>query len=318
MSHPAGSARPRLNLYDADGQDRAVDAGDVDVATLHDDQLFWGLVQDIGCDDLPAGIRTIIQRSEPPVDAVVMHDGCINFTVPRALDNGAQLSFWIGTNWVVTCSAEPVPAFDAYLDNDRGETLKGRLSAATLAATLMLLHLEEYRAALAAIDQRIDALDEEVLRSARAGTRRRLMELAVLRRRVSRARVLLQQHRKVIHPLSREDFATQWDDGARAALRMVLDSFDQLGDEVARSRDLVVGAFELHATRTADETNRLIKVLTIITVITGTVGMVAGIFGMNVDLPIDLHAPGLFWWVIGGTLICTLLPLLYAMWRRWI
>jgi len=94
--------------------------------------------------------------------------------------------------------------------------------------------------------------------------------------------------------------------------------FERLEDDVSRARETVIGSFELYSSRVAQDTNQLVKILTIATVITGVIGAVAGIFGMNFDTPFA-HAglPG-FLLVTGAMIAVSAAIVLLALWRRWV
>ena len=56
-------------------------------------------------------------------------------------------------------------------------------------------------------------------------------------------------------------------------------------DAVERAREVVVGSIDLFATRAALDTNELVKLLTFLTVVIGFAAAIAGIFGMNFEIP---------------------------------
>lgn len=62
--------------------------------------------------------------------------------------------------------------------------------------------------------------------------------------------------------------------------------------------------------------NETLRVLTVITVILTIPTMVAGLFGMNVDLPGNPNSPVAFWWIIGLSLVAAALLGVYFMRRR--
>ena len=55
-------------------------------------------------------------------------------------------------------------------------------------------------------------------------------------------------------------------------------------------REMIVGAFDLYMTRTAQYTNDVMKVLTIVSVLLLPASLLAGIFGMNMLPEFFLHA----------------------------
>ena len=94
--------------------------------------------------------------------------------------------------------------------------------------------------------------------------------------------------------------------------------FERAIDEVEHTRDLVTGSFELFASRAAQQTNELVKVLTFLTAIIGFCAAIAGIFGMNFET--DLFAAGDtgFYVTVAGLLVITLALWLTARRKGWL
>jgi len=101
---------------------------------------------------------------------------------------------------------------------------------------------------------------------------------------VSKLRALLVAQRDVFYGLSRPDFAIVTDSGAAPFYEALVHRFQRALDEVERSRDVVVGSFELFTSRTSQQTNDLVKVLTFLTAIVGFCAAIAGLMGMNFKL----------------------------------
>ncbi len=309
-------------LFDAAGRDREVDLDAVDLDALASDQLLWidGTPTEITAESrLPAPMRDALAGGTE-VQGLDVNERAYQFAIlhpsSRVTDTSESIVFFVGTNWLLTLS-DPRPAFmDHFLDADEGASLKGRMSASALVAAILLDLLAEYRADLVSIDKAIDKLDETILR---ANERRApLKTLAVLRRRVSHVRTTLSEFAIVVHGLNRPDFLTHVEPGDAAYFKQLRYMFDRLEDMAAGLRDAVVNSFDLYDTRTSQDTNQLIKALTIVTVVTGIIGAVAGVFGMNFDLPINHTGMHGFWLVIAGMLISSLSVLAVAVWRRWI
>jgi magnesium transporter len=62
--------------------------------------------------------------------------------------------------------------------------------------------------------------------------------------------------------------------------------------------------------------NETIRILTVITLAMTIPTMMAGIFGMNVELPGDPHSPYAFWLIVGGSAIGALILIIYFMRKR--
>jgi Mg2+ and Co2+ transporter CorA len=94
--------------------------------------------------------------------------------------------------------------------------------------------------------------------------------------------------------------------------------FERAIDEVEHTRDLVVGSFELFATRTAQQTNELVKVLTYLTAVVGVCAAVAGVFGMNFETQFFSAGDAGFYMTIAGLVVITIVATVIARWRRWL
>lgn len=279
-------AKVKAILFDANGMDREIDPL-VDVAHIPDKQIYWLILSGKPDGPLPHPAEEI-GRGSVRRDGVSVNDDRFCFTVPVAPNEGGRsedtMVLIVGRNWLVTYSDAPLALTERYLDYDTGETLKGSLTAAALAVSLLLAHFDEFHAHLASIEEKLDALDEQVFRSRQRHDP--LNTLAVLRRRAARLRGIVAQHRSTIAALDRPDFGPAVCEGDRQHLTHLADAFHRLTDTVDRTRDAVLSSYDLYATRVAQNTNRLLQRLTVITVGVGLISALAGIFGMNFTLAI--------------------------------
>jgi len=309
-------------LFDAAGKDRQIDPASAELDTLEPEQLLWIDATPGEIDDahrLPAPMREAL-AGERCVSSVEINERFYQFTIQppstRSAENAQPICFFVGDNWMLTLS-DPRPEFmDRFLDTDSGESLKGRMSASALVAAILLDLLAEIRTELVHTDKAIDKLDETILRASER--RAPLKTLAVLRRRVSHVRLTLSEYANLVHALNRPDFLTHLTASDAGYFKQLRYTFDRLEDTAARVRETIVNSFDLYDTRMSQDTNQLIKALTIVTVVTGIVGAVAGVFGMNFDLPINHTGMHGFWFVIDGMVLSSLAVLGIAVWRKWI
>ncbi|MGZ3306690.1 MAG: CorA family divalent cation transporter [Asticcacaulis sp.] len=308
-------------LYDAVGHDSDVDAENIDLAALGENQLLWiaGARTDIeGAKALPAEIIDAVRRAAGAT-GLEISDAFYAFVVPASVQRAASdlplITFVVGASWLVTL-ANARPAFmDRFLETDIGETLKGKMTPSALAAALILEHLTDYRSEVAAVDKAIDALDDTIMRAREK--RAPLKTLAVLRRRVANLRSTLGELGGLIHALTRPDFLAHIDDADAVHFQHLSRTHERMEDMVVRARETVIGSFDLYATRVAQDTNQLVKALTIATVVTGIIGAIAGIFGMNFDIPFDHSGFTGFMFVVAVMVVSSAGVLTVAIWRRW-
>lgn len=317
-------------LYDAHGHDREVELTDALVRGLKDDQLLWididaSLAEELafleGVLDISShAIERVIDLERDPyldnypnyfgfaLDAPDDHDG------ERA--RGTQLGFLVGQRWLLTCHNRPVEYLTAFKAQDKGETKIGALSPALLAVSLLDWHLTQYFAEVGSIEDAVDQLDEMILAD---GTKREVLDrLVSIRLRVSRLRAQLATQRPIFYGFSRPDFALNFDTSTTAAYAAISARYDRAIDEVERSREVVAGSFELFTSMTTQQTNDLVKVLTFVTAIIGFCAAIAGLLGMNFELPFFKTGMQGFALISGGLLLMALISLGLAKWRRWL
>ena len=307
-------------LYNAAGHDEAIATAEIDFARLNKNKLLWidGPPETVAkLDALPEDLARAVDTDAQSATLEIF-DSCYRFFVP-VLDSGhamRTLTFLVGKGCLITMCDHRPDFMDRFVETDRGETLNGKLTPSALAASLLAELLDEYRKAIADIDRRIDKLDEDILRVREKHTP--LSTLATLRRRVSRLRSSLDDMGGTIHALTRPDVLVHIDACDHTYFESTGRTLDRLDDAVARARETIIGSFDLYTTRVAQETNQLVKALTIATVITGVIGCAAGVFGMNFDTPFFHSGLVGFLGVTMAMVATSLAIVMIAIWRRWL
>jgi Mg2+ and Co2+ transporter CorA len=325
-------------LYDAASQDREISVTRKAVSELHDRKILWIDLAEREVDrirvvgDLLELDRRTITGLENPREALRLdnYGRYLQFaaiaaptSASRAATGGTddtpqerRIDFVVGRNWVLTVHSRELDYLQGFRDQDKGDTETGALSAPALSASLLDWHLEEYFAEVSRIEAAIDELDERIL--AAPSEEGLLEEILQIRRRSSRLRRTLMTQRSVFYGLSRPDLDQVVDADASAAFATLANRFERAVDEAEHTRDLSVGSFELFTSRSAQQTNDLVKALTFFTVIIGTTAAVAGLFGMNFDPPFFQTGSAGFFAVTLGLLVVGLGAWIVGRRRRWI
>lgn len=310
----------RAFLYNAEGHDEEIDLAKTQ-PRLGKSQLLWvdGNQNDLlALKTLPTDMKAAISE-KPGTSNLEIFDRFYRFIIPCAAERPAKkrekLTFIVGKSWLITIS-KPRPKFmDSFIETDKGETLNGRLTPSAFAVALLTELLDVYRTQAGTIDARIDRLDEAILASREKHS---LLEtLASLRRQVSALRSGLDGTANTLHALIRPDFFAHIDPSDQSYFEGLGRTLERLQDSVSNARETVIGSFELYTTRVAQDTNRLVKALTIVTVITGVVGATAGIFGMNFDTPFFHSGISGFSYVTGVMIGASVAIVLIAIWGKW-
>jgi magnesium transporter len=138
-----------------------------------------------------------------------------------------------------------------------------------------------------------------------------------MRRRIARVRRVLAAHNEVAAELSRPDFLPESARHGLDALVAVGKRLARAADAVSNAREMLIGTFDVHMTRTAQRTNDTMRVLTLASVILLPSVVLAGIMGMNFKVG-PFEDPNLFWVVIGVMLAMAAVTIGVARWRRWL
>ena len=327
-------------LYDAEGHDQDVDLTAEQICSIKDNQLLWIDVDGPDDGDLrtlqellsldPATIQRIKKTSRPRVDkypdylqfSVVtsptshIEHGRVTHRRNHAPESEDFLHFLVADRWIVTVHCGELQFFEEFRAKDRAETAIGELSTDDFAASLLDLHLETFFDEIARIEESVDALDEAALINPSGRTL--LARMVAVRRRVAKLRASLAAQRAVFYSLSRPDLQIPSDAGRSPHLQVLIARYERALDEAEHARDLVVGSFELFASRTAQQTNELVQILTYLTAIIGICAAVAGVFGMNFETSFFRSGDVGFYSTLIGLLILAILATVVARWRNWI
>lgn len=290
----ASEERPYAVLFDADGSDRGVDVDTIDLASLSERQLLWidqqglppeALLRKLG---LQAALPTLLESNGRP-SLQNFGDWFLLRVVAVARSQrlqfaGQVLTVLVGRNFVVSLHREPLDYMKQLLQRERADTRIGVLSAESFTASLLDWQMATYFDAVTDLEEDVDRLEVQLL--TQPILRERVPELAVLRRAASRLRRLLTPHRTVFGAMARPDFRPDDSEEEQAQLRVLNERFERALDAVEAARELVIGSFELFATRTAQRTNETMRVLTFVTVLLGSLSVLAGALGMNFEAPI--------------------------------
>ena len=327
-------------LYDADGADQKVELSAETLKAIGDHRLLWidvdsrdpaelkQVARELGLE--PASLRALLR---PNGSHLENHGSYIQLAVETAPASAeadplggpghrnrsrrqSRLDFLISKDWLLTVHEGDIEFIRAFRAQDRAETTIGALTTHDFAASLLDMHLEAFFKEIARIEGLIDKLDEQAL--TRPSSKTLLGRMVSLRRRVSRLRTILSVQRPVFYGLSRPDLQVLAEAGASAHFQVLAGRFERAIDEVEHTRDLVVGSFELFASRAAQQTNELVKVLTFLTAVIGFCAAIAGVFGMNFETGFFGTGDAGFYITIATLLLIVIVSTLVAIRRRWL
>ena len=316
----------RAVLYDAKGDDRAVDLDTEKTPKVDRPRLLWIDNDNRDLADLAKaaaavgleseGLRRLAREDRTArllrlPDRVVLTLGTVDPKDKEA--RRRELDIVVGVNHVITVHDEPLATVDAFRAEIDQEEELGRLDAAAFVAGLIDTALSAFFQQIEAIERDIDALDELAVRS--HGGESFLATVVILRRRIARLRRVLAPNREALLPLERPDFELRTDLGP--VWPGIVQRLERAIDGVENARELLVGSFDLYLGRASQRTNDVMKALTLLSAIALPGVVVAGVMGMNFKASI-FEDPNNFYLVIGAMITFSLAILGVARWRRWI
>jgi Mg2+ and Co2+ transporter CorA len=215
-----------------------------------------------------------------------------------------------GRNWVVTVHEGPLRAFARFDATSEGETALGALDAAGFLAAIADEVLADYLELVESMEREIDEL---ALRG-RLGTDV-LSAIVGLRRRIGVVRRTLAPHRVAFAALARpemelhEELGRQWPD--------LTERLERALEAVENLRDLLLGTFDIHMGRAAQDANEVMKILTLLSAVLLPAVVLAGVMGMNFQLPFFDDTRN-FWLVVGAMAGFAAVILMAARRRGWL
>lgn len=315
----------RALLSAADGSDREVDLREETIDRIRHHELLW--VDITGDED--GDLRIV--RDALKVDETVAQALAQELRGPDAsvLDGAAQLTLvWLddddtdepvpiqvvaGDGWVITRHSEPLERLDQQREKITDQREIGLLRSVEFVVAILGWHLDGFFKVAAHLERAVDQLDEQAL-----GTDRDLLgRLVSMRGRIARARRIAALHTDVYAEIARPDFMPQLEEADNALLAQATERLERAIGAIANVREMLIGTFEVHMTRTAQRTNDIMRVLTLASVILLPAVVVAGIMGMNFQVGLFDRAE-LFWVVIGFMVATAVATLLIARLRGWL
>jgi magnesium transporter len=324
-------ARVRARRFDADRSDEVLELDDALAKSPSERQLLWiditgpmpeGLVarltEAFSLDDTTA--EALDAAGSEPV--LTVHGSYLHVRVaaepdPERPRDSPWLAVVAAPNAVITFHELPITFLDDLDDQVQADAAYGLLDSQSFLATLLHVAVTSYHGAIDRIEDDIERLDDRSLRD--RGGRRMLNELVEVRSRIASLRRLLAKHRYVYGALSGVVLGDTESEASTGnlALSDVSKAYADAMIAVEGARELVLGSFNVYATRTAQRTNDTMKVLTLVTVLLLPGSLIAGLLGMNVIVPLDKDNPLSFWFVLGGVALLAVVIVLIARRRGW-
>jgi Mg2+ and Co2+ transporter CorA len=312
-------------LFRGDGSDESIDLeGRVDVR-IAKDELLWIDASSMDAAELATVRRALglsdrasaaLKARPTGPDARVL-DGAVEVVV-RVLADGAtgdptSVQVLVGDEWIITHHARPMPFLNERREAIRDDRPVGRLTPVQFLVSLLDWHVDSIFRAAEELEAEVDRLDDAALGS----DRDILARLVDMRGRIARVRRVMSPHRETFAEIARPVFLPDLDATERDALAGVASRLERAGEAITNTREMLIGTFDVHMTRTAQRTNDIMRVLTLASVVLLPSVVLAGVMGMNFKVWL-FEDPNLFWIVVGVMVAMAVATLGTARWRGWL
>lgn len=231
---------------------------------------------------------------------VVAHDNNLAFD---------DFDVFLGPDFLITVHRDDCPLINKlrqYIEQDKLTRLDRILYLLTD------LIVDEYLSVLDKWADQIEKIESMVLRRPGPQT---LSEIFRLKRRLIEFRRSGSGMRDVVNTIIRREGGLVGDD-LDAYFRDVYDHLVRAVETVEMQRDLLTGSLDIYLSAIANRTNEVMKVLTIYGTLALPLVVITGFFGMNVHLPWQNNAHGV-WYVVAMLVVSMLLVLYYFKRKRW-
>ena len=312
-------------LARADGRDELVDLATWTPRRIPSDELLWVDLIDPGDEEI-ATVQRALQLSDQAAEALgtaptVPDAGVLKGAVHVIIatpgtapeDDPVLLQVILGEEWVITAHAAPIGFLEEHRERVRDEREVGLLTPVQFLVAVLDWSIDAFFRVAETLEREVERLDDAALRS----DRDLLAKLVGMRRRIATVRRLVGSHRELFAELQRPDFMPGIEDAEAALLGSVAGRLERALEAVGRAREMLIGTFDVHMTRTAQRTNDIMKVLTLASAILLPASVIAGVMGMNFKLGF-FDDPNMFWFVIGGMAGIALGTIGFARWRGWL
>jgi Mg2+ and Co2+ transporter CorA len=307
------------------GHDEAIDIGAWTPRRLRSDELLWIDMNDPSEDEIRAVVAAIalpeetgeLLDDEADVPLTAVRSGAVEVVVrapgEELDDDPRTLRILIGDEWVITTHRHPLRFLEEHRERIQDHREVGRLSPVQFLIAVLNWHVDAFLHAAEQLEGEVDALDDAALRTERDLLRR----LVRMRRRIAGVRRMLAPHREVFAELSRPDLLPDLEAGDREQLSAMVARLERAADAIGNAREMLIGTFDVHMTRTAQRTNDIVRVLTWASVVLLPASVIAGVMGMNFQLGF-FEEPAMFWFVVAAMLAIAVGTLVIARVRGWL
>lgn len=226
-----------------------------------------------------------------------------------------QISIVLGNNFIITFQEDANrDVFDTIRNRLQLNNTKLRLRGADyLFYSLIDIIVDHYFEVIEKLGEKIEALEEEVIRSA---NKRSLAKINSMRKELIILKRNVVPVRELVNGLIRSE-SDLLNDTVTKYYKDVSDHITQANEVVENYRDIMTSLQDLYISQVNLRTNEAMKVMAIVTCLLAPATVIGGIFGMNFDVIPIAHQVWGFYITVGLMVAIALLMLVVFKRRGW-
>ncbi len=211
----------------------------------------------------------------------------------------SEVDLFVGSDFVLSVHDSDLSAPAVAIDRLREGIGLSIPSPSGLLAHIAMVESRRFPTLIDHLEDQVDALEEMAM----GADPRALNEVYVLRRDVIVLRRVLTPQREIFDELAESGHHPLIDESSRQEFERVTAYQAQILDSLEAARSLLGSVLETYRGAVADQTNEIVRILTVFSAILLPLSLIAGIFGMNfVEIPLARVQLG-FWVTVGAMAI---------------
>ena len=267
----------------------------------------------------PLALEDVINRGQRPKLEDFGEYLFITLRLPKKTEASSpidteQINILLGPKFVMTIhdSGDPFGPVIQRIKENKGRIRK--MKADYLTYALIDLIVDQHFPIMDLIADQIEVLEDEVQESASSDI---VKKIRGIKRDLILVRSSIWPMREVINSLEREE-PELITEPTKLFLRDVYDHTIQIADIVESYRDILSEMFNIYLSVKADNTNEVMKILTIFATIFIPLTFVAGIYGMNFEFMPELKWKYSYFVMIGVMVVITAVMLRFFRRLGWL
>ena len=221
-----------------------------------------------------------------------------------------ELRIFLGPRWIISVGHLHAADYDDLTSRVHRQVFSRGRGASFIAYHVCEWLVESLQPVLERLDDRIDSLEDQVVRATGAAPIQALFglkrDIVELRRRVAPLRDVMQRLGSHGVSLVEPDVEVYFRDVHDDVMRVIelLDTY----------RDILSSALDLHLSSVSNRLNRVMKQLTVVATVFMPLSFIVGLFGTNFDF---MPFSSFFWFVVMFVLLAaSIVAILLYTWRR--